>query len=611
MPRQQVYGKRSRANLDVVAIFADGSSSPTAESQSPDRAKDDDRGREEHRKDTRFSGPGKSVTRGAGIDERRVLAEVNVNRVVTESGHTQKKAVRRRPREAQRTKPETDTATAVEADQAKKETVIVEPGVVGLERESEAATLKEPTSHAHQREQPRVRARTRREPALEKKSTSGPIYSGQQTLFSDRPQDVYAAHAASLLSLSAHEITCFSEWSTQLSSHFDLTKIAEASYGEVYRLSALPGLLLPGFTRADESVLKIMALKAPTSTLPKDKRKRAAALRKQEAMSQIDDVANEVRLLQRMSSIPGFTNFRDVRIMRGRPPPAFVTAFQAYNTSQKAQSKELSVFPDPAKKTSYAEDQLWAVIEMQDAGTDLERCVDAGQVTSISAIWDVFWQVVLTLGKGEEAAEFEHRDLHLGNICIRARSALSHDGGGDEGRNLHFSGLETTVIDYTLSRAALHEPSAAAEAVAFHDLALPANAALFEADATHEYQYEIYRLMRALVVPRSWSAFHPRTNLLWLHFLLQKLLAQPARLKPTSRRERRLETRLSGVQALLRPEGGCGTSEEEKEEQEELVDALAGLGIDVEGQRADAEKDEETGRRRRKGGGSRKTRGKK
>jgi serine/threonine-protein kinase haspin len=255
---------------------------------------------------------------------------------------------------------------------------------------------------------------------------------------------------------------------------------------------------------------------------------------------------------------------------------------------------------------------------MQDAGTDVEKIMETGGLGSIWEVWDVFWGVAISVGKAEEACRFEHRDLHLGNICVR-----SSRSGGDVlspsikdplRRKLRFTGLETTVIDYTLSRADILASSSCRssaisnisnsttgdeevkEVVDVAYLDLNKDPALFEGDASEEYQYEIYRYMRGAalfnnplqsepepspesepeqkvpVTPRRspkknthirfdsgsdeevvlrrsprkhakpaldvvemkakpetevniWRHFHPRTNLVWLHFLLHKLLA--------------------------------------------------------------------------------------
>lgn len=213
---------------------------------------------------------------------------------------------------------------------------------------------------------------------------------------------------------------------------------------------------------------------------------------------------------------------------------------------------------------------------MQDAGTDLERLVENAQCTSIWFVWDVFWQVVLSLAKGEEGAEFEHRDLHLGNICVRQppdpASIL------DTKRKLNFTNLETTIIDYTISRAMMPDGT-----IAYRDLAK--DTGLFEGDSTEEYQYDIYRYMRGALLlddpyadfsqgqrhsERSWQQYHSITTMIWLHFILYQLLEQidwPSATKAPQRsqkpkhaewkRANDLEHILLRVQELLDPGALC------------------------------------------------------
>jgi serine/threonine-protein kinase haspin len=394
--------------------------------------------------------------------------------------------------------------------------------------------------------------------------------------------------------------TSFSSWSSKLEPHFDVSKIAEASYGEVYRLSLKTSI--PGLTKSDESVLKIMALKpspercptiAPDGTMSKADTARHDKIA---WMSSPASVLSEVQLLQLMTPIPGFTNFRELRVLQGRPAPAFVRAWKQYNKSKRKGEK--SVFPDPSRKANYDEEQLWAVIEMQDAGCDLDNIV----LRDIWSIWDVFWGVALAIGKGEKGVRFEHRDLHLGNICIRSArppskddqdthpsSALTAPRIQDTSRKLGFTGLETTIIDYTLSRADIGSLSKE-NSVAYLDL--EADPAVFSADSTHEYQYEIYRQMRSavyygcplaftswdpselpehLLEKRSWKEFHPLTNLVWLHFLLHKLLENvvwpssdpeleftlarvDGKAKRAARRARKMEAALVALSEMLDPE---------------------------------------------------------
>jgi serine/threonine-protein kinase haspin len=418
-------------------------------------------------------------------------------------------------------------------------------------------------------------------PIIEPSTEDQPVMAPQAI----ETSDCYSKHCSSLLELTAYPVSSFSEWANDLSEDFSLVKIAEASFGEVYRLSLQPEATedtdLP-LSKNDESVLKVIALTQPTETLPKSKRDRERALKKAENMSKPDDVASELKLLQRLSDIPGFTNFRDLRVLKGRPPAPFAAAFTAFNESQKAAKKELSIFPDPAKKASYSKDQLWAVIEMQDAGTDLEKLVAQGISSNIWVVWDIFWQVVLALAKGEEEAEFEHRDLHLGNICVRTPEPVD-EAKIDPSKSLGFTTFEATLIDYTVSRASMIPVSMVEastptdsqdDSVAYIDLANDPH--LFYGDSAEEYQYDIYRYMRGSIyysspyasfpndgtttaeqegnanenedeeqepqqptppsteqmaaiersTGRSWRQFHPQTNLCWLHYVLFMLLEQ-------------------------------------------------------------------------------------
>ncbi|KAK0306494.1 hypothetical protein LTR01_006352 [Friedmanniomyces endolithicus] len=611
MPRAQVYGKRSRAICSNFAIFDSPTQRPTT--LKPTLAEDV----ETRRLVEKVTGLSlEEYAKGVEDGRRRsVLGELNANSLVGPVVVEKKvKRVRaKRLTEAEREEEvdvelkteavveetkehvnrgllvcddvgERDVVVAGEAEEvppATRQHSVAEDQTPALE--FAASFTAAPDIDGEQQEQDRICAELMRvEHEPEAVAPAEPAHS--PGLDTPTGPDVYSQHCNELLQSSSHRLTPFSDWADLLSNHFSLTKIAEASFGEVYRLSLLEQL--PGLSASDESVFKVIALQQPPTTLPTAKKARVAALRKAEAMSKPDDVANEVKLLQRMSSTPGFTNFRDVRVLQGRPPPLFVDAFKRYNIEQAARQKECSHFPDPGKKTSYSDKQLWAVIEMQDAGTDLERLVEMKECTSIWSVWDVFWQVVLSLAKGEEGAEFEHRDLHLGNICVRHRgpssSLLPHATTRgttsrrlaatptiDIKKNLGFTDLETTIIDYTISRCLLSSSnitSKSAGEIAYHDLAL--DSYLFQGDSTEEYQYDIYRYMRGAIYfsdplatafpdntntcsrttasPKGpdasrWRKYHPITNLIWLHYLLHTLLEQvqwPSSLKPPAKRAR-------------------------------------------------------------------------
>ncbi|KAJ1932899.1 hypothetical protein EC988_009301 [Linderina pennispora] len=91
--------------------------------------------------------------------------------------------------------------------------------------------------------------------------------------------------------------------------------------------------------------------------------------------------------------------------------------------------------------------------------------------------------------------------------------------------------LRCTIIDYTLSRLHVeNDPADAATTVSTPANYMPENnvfyvdlkdEALFRGEG--DIQYEVYRKMRACS-NKDWKGFYPRTNVLWLTYVLHKIL---------------------------------------------------------------------------------------
>jgi serine/threonine-protein kinase haspin len=93
----------------------------------------------------------------------------------------------------------------------------------------------------------------------------------------------------------------------------------------------------------------------------------------------------------------------------------------------------------------------------------------------------------LTLAVAENKFEFEHRDLHWGNILVAKTSEkFAEYRVNGEIIKVPTHGVKATIIDYTLSRMVYDG------AVLFTNLANDEE--LFNADG--DYQFDIYRLMR-------------------------------------------------------------------------------------------------------------------
>ncbi|KAF2786172.1 hypothetical protein K505DRAFT_290148 [Melanomma pulvis-pyrius CBS 109.77] len=637
MPPKQVYGKRTKTSAAGYAKFL----SPDKESV-PAKPKTE---------------PKHEISSSVDLDlnlEALTLQEKNNTRYATQkSGNDQ---VAKEKGDQVGTRGHADIPAPETPAQASRSTVKRRTTPAELDRQLEALTLKEekiarPATNEHVKNQQDAAIKvdqTVDQDHADIPVLATPTQNGRHTAkkrikptsqpemhllltpdLTPAPDNIYTDYVAPVLSISdLRRILPFEQWSSELEPHFEVTKIAEASFSEVYRLTTKSGRQ----EISNESVLKVVALKSPPNApLPSEcragertrkavdparqaKRERADREKEDEWKSHVADVVSEVKLLQNLNHIPGFTHFCEATVLQGRPSALFANAWKSWNKSRPRGKK--SEFPDPTKKTSYEDAQLWVVIEMQDAGTDCEKLMDAGGLGTIWEIWDVFWGVCLSVAKAEEACRFEHRDLHLENICIRSSrpgtDAMAPVIMNPLKRKLGSSGLETTVIDYTLSRAdivgsshhdsrrtssssstsCLSAPSTASTADSHQEidiayLDLNKSVGLFEGNAEDEYQYEIYRYMRSAVFhgdplkqdtteendpapyeytpetprrsprkPKStgsacaagtpiyggslsrhnsanpssdakddiWKRFHPKTNLVWAHFILHKLL---------------------------------------------------------------------------------------
>ena len=251
--------------------------------------------------------------------------------------------------------------------------------------------------------------------------------------------------------------------------------------------------------------------------------------------SAVAKVIREVELLKKLDEVAGFTRFREVHVVQGKYPPAFIDAFRDFKDRGKDCQNE-----DPQK---FSPTQLYAVIEMDDAGEDLEQL----RRPSAFQIYDIFWSIVMLLANAEDEVEYEHRDLHVGNICIKP---WAPGGSLDISREVNssmkvlpksllgLSGIRTTIIDYTISRARLdmEKPNVAYDPMKDSNM-FNSQGKTFE----ERHQFEAYRHMRTCIdgaeahaletrlklkksSVQKWSRFVPRTNVIWLRYILHVLL---------------------------------------------------------------------------------------
>ncbi|KAM0159189.1 hypothetical protein ACHAQE_003170 [Botrytis cinerea] len=322
-------------------------------------------------------------------------------------------------------------------------------------------------------------------------------------------------------------------WDDVLAPGSSIQKIAEASYAEVFRITNPVG----------SSILKLLRLKVPTDPTSK----------KSDTAIKVDTVVSEMRLMNALTEIPGFVNFKDAHIVEGKPPAAFVTAYEGHLDAGGE-----SYFPHPNKISKHA---VFLAIELGDAGHVLEKY----PIKNVDQLWDIFLGVVIALARAEIEHEFEHRDLHENNICILERIPPSDAPKANpksrsktkpqnppSPHKFGNSGLEITILDYGLSRATIYpvsstsNPSPAPETVFYNLESDTAVFSSFEPSSIAGIQFDTYRRMRAYLFSgglsntnantpskairdaikqkkHSWEEYMPYSNVLWLYFLMEYL----------------------------------------------------------------------------------------
>ncbi len=296
----------------------------------------------------------------------------------------------------------------------------------------------------------------------------------------------------------------FQSWMNHRSTILTIVKIGEGSFGEVYRATSSSGSV----------ILKLMPLNAKKG-------------RGSKSYTSIESASTEIQLLEKMQKVQGFVEFRGACVLQGAMPVQLVGLWNEYAASGRTVESK-----DPNKKSTYPATQLWLLIEMSDAGRNLEpgqyvppgmgKVANGDKSLSLRRTWDVFWRIVHSLASGELYCEFEHRDLHLGNICVKDVDGLVDEedltyisAADDTPLPVKHSIVEVTLIDYSLSRARTSNSVLAYDFL--NDKTL--------LSAEGDLQYDVYRYMAdALGWSRTSKDFEPKTNVLWLWHLLMRLL---------------------------------------------------------------------------------------
>ncbi|XP_021734534.1 serine/threonine-protein kinase haspin homolog [Chenopodium quinoa] len=197
-----------------------------------------------------------------------------------------------------------------------------------------------------------------------------------------------------------------------------------------------------------------------------------------------------------------FIQTKDIKVCQGPYDPVLLKAWENWDTENGSENDHPKQFP---------ENQCYLVSILEHGGTDLESFV----LLDFNEAQSLLVQVTAALAVAEAAFEFEHRDLHWGNILLsRRETAVLQFTLEGRTTSIRTHGLLVSIIDFTLSRINT------GNTILY--LNLSSDPELFEGPKGDK-QAETYRKMRE-VTDDCWDGSFPKTNVLWLQYLVDILL---------------------------------------------------------------------------------------
>ncbi|KAG5648870.1 hypothetical protein DXG03_000219 [Asterophora parasitica] len=252
------------------------------------------------------------------------------------------------------------------------------------------------------------------------------------------------------------------------------------------------------------------------------------------APSDAKDVLKEVVVTRAMGEMcEGFVKLLKSYVIRGKYPEVLLRLWDEYLAEKGSES----VRPD-----NFLVSQMYAIIVLPNGGPDLE----AYKFANTSKMgWrqasSLFWQVAKTLARAEHLVSFEHRDLHLGQILVKnlsmpdvlpLRARNQNERSNARSNRVYMDdpihGVRATLIDLGLSRM---DAGDGHDAERVHWTPFEEEVFMGEGD----YQFDLYRMMKEHN-NGAWEEFKPFTNVMWLHYLLVKLLRSKRLKAPAARR---------------------------------------------------------------------------
>nr|XP_023654937.1 serine/threonine-protein kinase haspin isoform X1 [Paramormyrops kingsleyae] len=245
------------------------------------------------------------------------------------------------------------------------------------------------------------------------------------------------------------------------------------------------------------------------------------------------EVLHEIIISKELSSLDereanqtkGFIGLKNLHCVRGSYPELLLKAWDKFHKQRVSENDR----PD-----FFGEDQIFVILEFEFGGSDLESM--NGKISSMAHAKSILHQVIAALAVAEQALCFEHRDLHWGNILVKSTKEKEWTFMLNEvPHTIETKGVLVNIIDYSLSRLEIDDLTVSCDISADEELFM----------GTGDYQFDIYRKMRE-ENNNSWNEYNPHTNVLWLHYLVDKLLSMKYQQKTLSKPMKDLKKRLTG-----------------------------------------------------------------
>ncbi|MBA0873612.1 hypothetical protein Goshw_004689, partial [Gossypium schwendimanii] len=203
-----------------------------------------------------------------------------------------------------------------------------------------------------------------------------------------------------------------------------IAKIGEGTYGEAFR--------------AGNTVCKIVPFDGDFP-VNGELQKKSEELLEEAVLSQ---VLNSLREFEKSDSnaCTTFIETIDLKVCQGSYDAALIRAWEKWDEKNGSENDHPKEFP---------EKQRYLVFVLQHGGKDLESFV----LENFDEARSLLVQVTAALAVAEAAYEFEHRDLHWGNILLSRNGSVTVKFVL-EGKEISFRtyGLSVSIIDFTLSR---------------------------------------------------------------------------------------------------------------------------------------------------------------